>query len=87
MKDINNGQLCLPRYLRTVLCLQVEGIPRHAVLGSLHATLHKLIVNVGLDVGPRTGTATLALVEEQGEVGLLYSFLHFWEKGEGGARR
>lgn len=61
--------------------LQVEGVAHHPVPGSLHAALHKLIVDAGLDVGPGARAAALALVEEQGEVGLLHRLRHWGERG------
>lgn len=66
------------RYLRSLLRLQVKGVSDRSPLGSLHAALHKLIVHVLLHVGARASAAALALVEEQGKVGLLHRVLH-WE--------
>lgn len=63
-------------YLRSLLCLQVKGVSNHSPLGSLHAALHKLIVDVLLHVGTRASAAALALVEEQSKVGLLHRVLH-----------
>lgn len=55
-----------------------KGVPNHTRLGPGNAPFHKLGVNVLLHKGPRACTAALALVEEQGEVGLLHSPVH-WE--------
>lgn len=63
-------------YLRSLLCLKVKRISYNSFLGSLHTALHKLIVDIGLDIRSRASTATLALVEKQSKVGLLHSVLH-----------
>lgn len=67
------------RYLRPLLRLQVEGVSNQSPLGSLHAPLQELLVDVFLHVGAWASAAALALVEEQGKVGLLHRVLH-WEQ-------
>lgn len=67
-------------YLRPLLRLQVEGVSNPAPLGSLYAPLHKLLVDVFLHVSTRASAAALALVEEQGKVGLLHSVLHWGQQ-------
>lgn len=64
-------------YLRPLLRLQVEGVSNQSPLGSLYAPLHKLLVDVFLHVSARASAAALALVEEQGKVGLFHSVLHW----------
>lgn len=64
-------------YLRSLLCLKVKRISYNSFLGSLHTALHKLVVDISLDIRSRASTATLALVEKQSKVGLLHSVLHW----------
>lgn len=67
---------CGVGYLRALLSLHVKGVSHHSSFSTLNAALHKLIVDVCLDVRARASTAALALVEEQSKVGLLHSIFH-----------
>lgn len=63
-------------YLRSLLSLHVKRVSHHSSFSTLNAALNKLIINVSLNISARASTATLALVEEQSEVGLLHSIFH-----------
>lgn len=65
-----------PAYLWPLLGLAVKGVPDHPRLGPGDAPLHKLIMDILLNEDPGTRSAALALVEEQGEVGLLHGPVH-----------
>lgn len=65
-----------PAYLWPLLGLAVKGVPDHPRLGPGNAPLHKLIMDTLLNEDPGTRGAALALVEEQGEVGLLHGPVH-----------
>lgn len=69
--------LQLPAYLWPLLGLAVKGVPNHPRLGPGDAPLHKLGVNILLNKGPGARNAALALVEEQGDVGLLHGPVHW----------
>lgn len=68
--------LQLPAYLWPLLGPDVKGVPNHPRLGPGDTPLQELGVNILLNKGPGARTAALALVEEQGEVGLLHSPVH-----------
>lgn len=63
-------------YLWPLLSLAVKGVPNNPRLGPGNAPLHKLSVYILLHKGPGACTAALALVEKQGEVGLLHGPVH-----------
>lgn len=63
-------------YLRALLRVEVKGISHNPLLSSLYASLNKLIIDALLYIRARACTTALALVEEQGKMGLLHCFLH-----------
>lgn len=70
-------------YLRPLLGPAVKGVPHHPRLGPGNAALHEFIIDVLLHEGPGAGAAALALVEEEGKVGLLHSPVHCGEGDRG----
>lgn len=64
-------------YLGPLLRPAVKGVPNHTRPGPGNTPLHKLSINVLLHKGSGACTAALALVEEQGEVGLLHGPVHW----------
>lgn len=63
-------------YLRPLFSFKVKGVSNHPVLGLLNAPLHKLLINILLDICSGSGTAALPLVEEEGKVGLIHGPVH-----------
>ena len=63
-------------HLRTLFGVLVEGIADGALLGAGHALLHKLVVNLLLDVQPRPRAAALSLVEEKRKMRALDGLVH-----------
>lgn len=63
-------------HLRPLFSLEVKWVPNYPGLGSLHAPLHKLVIYIFLDKGPRSSATALALIEEQRRMRLLYSPVH-----------
>lgn len=63
-------------YLGALLCVEVKGISHNPLLSSLYTSLNKLIIDALLYIRARACTTALALVEEQGKMGLLHCLLH-----------
>lgn len=63
-------------YLGALLRVEVKGISHNPLLSSLYASLNKLIIDALLYIRARACTTALALVEEQGKMGLLHCLLH-----------
>lgn len=73
------GMLACPAdaaYLRPLLRPAVEGVPDHPRLGPGHTAFHEFVVHILLHEGPGARTTALALVEEQGKVGLFHRPVH-----------
>lgn len=69
-------------HLGSLLRFQIKGVSHDPLLGSLHTPLYKFIIDVLLHERTGACTATLALVKEEGKMGLLNGFLHCKHKYE-----
>ncbi|MCP6559700.1 hypothetical protein NL501_31240, partial [Klebsiella pneumoniae] len=63
-------------HLGPLLSPAVKGVPNHPRFGPGNAALHKFFIHILMHKRPRASTAALALVEEQGKVGLFHSPVH-----------
>lgn len=64
-------------HLRSLLSFKVKWVSNHPGLGLLNTPLHELIIYIFLNVCSGSCTAALPLVEEEGEMGLIHSPVHW----------